>query len=301
MIASRLFKALQQRGIQQVLATSQRTTTMPFYNAPARFFSSEQSGEENASGDESEEVPEPEPVPEPVPEPTPAPKAQPAAQPAAAAAPMDPLDRSLFQPFSVGNIKVIESTPDHKPPSEEDTIEGRYSGVLFTTASQNGDLYNVYEDLRFMQEIYRNSEQFRLFTENGGVGSKEIAQLNAALQETAPFSDTTMRFLTVLAENKRLNQINDIAEKYAKLYQEFNKEEKITIISAMDLTEDQKSQVVSALQANPSNEGKQFTIDYEVDETIMGGLQMYTESEFMDMSLASRYDRISAEVSKLGN
>ena len=65
-----------------------------------------------------------------------------------------------------------------------------------------------------------------------------------------------MRFLTVLAENKRLNQINDIAEKYAKLYQEFNKEEKITIISASDLTEDQKSQVVSALQANPSNEGK---------------------------------------------
>ena len=65
-----------------------------------------------------------------------------------------------------------------------------------------------------------------------------------------------MRFLTVLAENKRLNQINDIAEKYAKLYQEFNKEEKITIISATDLTEDQKSQVVSALQANPSNEGK---------------------------------------------
>lgn len=179
MIASRLFKSLQQRGIQQVLATSQRATSMPFYNTPARFFSNTESGSdaENASGDEVEETPEPEPVPEP----TPAPKAQPAAQPAAAAAPMDPLDRSLFQPFSVGNIKVIESTPDHKPPSEEDTIEGRYSGVLFTTASQNGDLYNVYEDLRFMQEIYRNSEQFRLFTENGGVGSKEIAQLNAAL------------------------------------------------------------------------------------------------------------------------
>ena len=102
-----------------------------------------------------------------------------------------------------------------------------------------------------MQEIYKNSEQFRLFTENGGVGSTEIAKLNAALKETATFSDTTMRFLTVLAENKRLNQINDIAEKYAKLYQEFNKEEKITIISATDLSEDQKSQVVAALQANP--------------------------------------------------
>ena len=209
------------------------------------------------------------------------------------------MDRSLFQAFSVGDIRKIDSTPDHKPPSQEDTIEGRYSGVLFTTASQNGHLFSVYEDMKYMQEIYRNSEQFRLFTENGGVGGKEIAKLNQALRETAPFCDTTLKFLTVLAENKRLNFISEIAEKYAKLYQEFNKEEKITIISAKELSSDQKSQVVAALEANPQNEGKQFTIDYEIDDTIMGGLQMYTESEFMDMSLSSRLDRISAEVSKL--
>lgn len=60
--------------------------------------------------------------------------------------------------------------------------------MLFTTASQNGDLYNVYEDLRYLQEIYKNSEQFRLFTENAGVGSKEMAQFNKILQETASFS-----------------------------------------------------------------------------------------------------------------
>jgi len=77
--------------------------------------------------------------------------------------------------------------------------------VLFTTASQNGDLFNVYEDLRFMQEIYKNSEIFRQFTENGGVGSKEIRELNSALTETAPFCKTTLRFLVVLAENKRLS------------------------------------------------------------------------------------------------
>ena len=103
----------------------------------------------------------------------------------------------------------------------------------------------------------------------------------------------------MLVENKRLNFIDSIAEKFVKLYQEFNKEEKITIISASELSSDQKSQVLSALQANPQNEGKQFTIDYEVDETILGGLQMYTESEFMDMSLSSRLDRISQEVAKL--
>ena len=63
----------------------------------------------------------------------------------------------------------------------------------------------------YLTEIYKHSEQFALFTENGGVGSKEIAALNKALLDTAPFSSTTLHFLTVLAENKRLNFINEIA------------------------------------------------------------------------------------------
>ena len=58
-----------------------------------------------------------------------------------------------------------------------------------------------------------------MFTENAGVGQKEIKMLNNALQETAPFTETTMKFLEVLAENKRLIYIKEIAIKYQKLYQ----------------------------------------------------------------------------------
>ena len=138
----------------------------------------------------------------------------------------------------MGNVKAVESTPDHQAPFYEDTIEGRYANVLFSTASQNKALFAVFEDMRFLQGIYKNSEQFRLFTENGGVGGKEIEAFNAALRETAPFSEVTLKLLTVLAQNKRLNFISEIAEKYAKLYQAFNLEEKITIISASPLSED---------------------------------------------------------------
>ena len=165
----------------------------------------------------------------------------------------------------------------------------------------NGHLYDVFEDMKYLRALYTHCEAFRLFTENAGVGAKEIEQLNSALLETAPFSKTTLTFLEVLAENKRLVFIREISEKYAKLYQEFNKEEKVTIISAKELGADQRGQILEALKANPNNAGKEFTVDYEVDESIMGGLQMYTESEFMDMSLASRVLRINQEIEKLVN
>ena len=90
----------------------------------------------------------------------------------------------------------------------------------------------------YLKDLYKHCENFRLFTENAGVGVKEVTQLNAALQETAPFSTTTLRFIEVLAENKRLVFIKEIAEKYAKLYAEVNKEEKVTIISAKELNGD---------------------------------------------------------------
>lgn len=73
----------------------------------------------------------------------------------------------------------------------------------------------------------------------------------------------------------------------------------MTIISAKELTEGQKSEVLSALKANPQNQGKEFTVEYEIDDTILGGLQMYTESEFMDMSLSSRLLRLNQEVEKM--
>jgi len=201
--------------------------------------------------------------------------------------------------FEITDVPKVQTAPGHKAPAAEDTIEGRYAGVLFSSASQQESLYDVYEDMIYLSELYKASEPFRMYTQNSGVGKKEINALNGVLNETAPFNPLTIHFLTVLAENKRLGQIYDIAMKYKKFYQLFNKEEKITIISAEELTAAQKDDVVEALKANPNNQGKAFTIEYSVDPIIRGGLQMYTESEFMDMSLVSRLTRINEEVAKL--
>ena len=66
--------------------------------------------------------------------------------------------------------------------------------------------------------MYKNSETFRLFTQNAGVGSKEINLFNASLKSLGDFHPTTIRFLEVLAENKRLVFLSGIADRYVKLY-----------------------------------------------------------------------------------
>ena len=114
----------------------------------------------------------------------------------------------------------------------------------------------------------------------------------------ATFHPLTIKFLEILADNKRLSFIGQIAERYAKLYQLLNKEEKITIISAETLNDSEQQEVLQALKANPNNEGKEFKLEFQIDPSIKGGLQMYTETEFMDMSLQSRMEKLRSEVSK---
>jgi len=66
--------------------------------------------------------------------------------------PAEEVNADLYKAFKIGDhIKVIQSTPDHKPPSQEDTIEGRYASVLFTSASHDEALYTIYEDITYIK------------------------------------------------------------------------------------------------------------------------------------------------------
>lgn len=88
----------------------------------------------------------------------------------------------------------------------------------------------------------------------------------------ATFHPLTLKFLEILAENKRLSFIGQIAGRYQKLYQLLNKEEKITVISSEILTSSEQDEVLSALKANPENAGKEFKLEFTIDSSIKGGL-----------------------------
>ena len=211
------------------------------------------------------------------------------------------LTSTALRSMSSRQIPVVESVEDHKAPATDDSVEGRYASVLFTCASQENLLYKVFEDMHLINELYKQTESFRVISQNSGLTMEEVRKLNDALNEVGDMQPLTSRFIEVLCENKRLVSINAIAEKYQKLYQELNKEEKITIISADELDSSQRDDVLDALKANPENEGKHFILEFQVDKSIKGGLILYTESEYMDMSLSSRINRIRQEVNSLAN
>lgn len=197
------------------------------------------------------------------------------------------------------NIKEVHSVPGNKPPTSEDSVSGRYAQTLFIAASTSKELHKVNDDMLFIKDIYSTSELFRTFSANSGLNANQINHVMSEIGKSAEFTNSTIAFIDLLGQNKRFMFIKEIAEKYIKNYNLLSKEEKIKIVSAKELSQTQREQVKTALQDNPQNKGKSFVIDYEVNSDILGGIQLYSENKFMDLSLKSRIEKLKEEVNRL--
>jgi len=151
----------------------------------------------------------------------------------------------------------------------------------------------------YIIDLYEISEPFRILTHNSGLSTSQLNSFSEELAKCGDFCVQTLKFLFLLAKNKRFVYLHEIALKYKRSYLLLTKEEKITIICAYELSESEKEQVKTALNQNPENHGKKFIIEYKLNPAIIGGLQIYTEDKFMDLSLSSRIDRLKDEVNKL--
>ncbi len=59
--------------------------------------------------------------------------------------------------------KKLTSVPNHKAPSSEESIHGRYAEVLFTVASKNEKISVVQEDMQMIKKHIEKSDNFKSF------------------------------------------------------------------------------------------------------------------------------------------
>lgn len=55
--------------------------------------------------------------------------------------------------FSRAFSSTISSVPGNKPPVREESVAGRYAGILFSLASKNEELHVINEDMTFLNTL----------------------------------------------------------------------------------------------------------------------------------------------------
>ena len=145
-----------------------------------------------------------------------------------------------------------------------------------------------------------SNPQFATFLNNPTIPrASKSADIKAILAK-GKFSATTGSFFSVLAENGRLGDTTKIADKFSELMRAHRGEVKAIVTSADSLTKAQLKSLEASFKSTFLSGGETLIMETKVDPDILGGLQVQIGDKFMDLSLATKVNKmhkvLSAEI-----
>ena len=173
-------------------------------------------------------------------------------------------------------------------------IGERYALTLLKVAEEDQSLQQVAEDMKFVEQLYADSKDFKVLITDPTIKKSEQQKLLHEVMEEANFATASRRVIELLSENKRLNSLNDMAKRYKEYMLAKEKREVVKVVSATALNDQEKDEVEAALRDYDTS--KKYELSYDVDASILGGVQLYFPTAFMDLSLRSRLEKIRDEL-----
>lgn len=169
-------------------------------------------------------------------------------------------------------------------------ISGRYAVALFELALENKALKAVESDLANLKELLAESADLRELVSSPLYSRDAQSKGVQGVADAAKLSDLTVKFLGVLAANRRLGAIAAMIGDFEKLVAHHKGEVSAEVVSAHALTKTQLTALKKQLKAAI---GRDVAIDASVDETLLGGLRVKVGSRMVDSSLKTKLDNLA--------
>ena len=173
--------------------------------------------------------------------------------------------------------------------SQAGEVGARYAGALFDLARDAGQLGPVAADLKSLKAMIAESADLRSLLASPIFDSAIKGRALAALAERAAFSALTMKFLGVVAEQRRAAALREIITAFEKLEADYRGVIPAEVTTAIALSPAQQRGLAAALRHAL---GKDPEIDARVDPAILGGIKVKVGSRLYDASLKSRLDSL---------
>ncbi len=173
------------------------------------------------------------------------------------------------------------------------TIARPYAVAAFEAAKEGNTLAEWSEQLNGLAAI-ASDEAMQDFMNQPSVTANDVAGLLVEIMGSS-LTDEAKNFLTVLAENKRLNALSEIAELFQQLKAKEEKRILATVTSAQKPTEEQKKKLSAALNAKFDAE---VEVSYEEDPTLIAGVRIRVGDWAIDGSALSQLNKLGAAIAQ---
>ncbi|HEX8578602.1 MAG TPA: F0F1 ATP synthase subunit delta [Allosphingosinicella sp.] len=170
------------------------------------------------------------------------------------------------------------------------SLAGRYATALFELARDERQLEAVGASLATVRSGLADSPDLRALTTSPLIGREDAIKGIAAAASAMQLDPITANFLGVLAQNRRLGQLESVIRYFNLLAAHHRGETTAEVTSAHPLNDDQ----VAALKANlKSRLGRDVAVDLTVDPTILGGLVVKVGSQMIDGSIRTKLNTLA--------
>ncbi|GLE11662.1 hypothetical protein PINS_up024211 [Pythium insidiosum] len=150
----------------------------------------------------------------------------------------------------------------------------------------------VEKELLAIEETINKEPNFASFLKDPTIARSSKKEDISKVMEQGKFSKPVAGLFEVLAENGRLPDTLGVIGSYKQLMGAYRGEVKAKVTSADPLTKAQLDQVKKALGAR-IQKGEVLLLETDVDPEILGGLKVQIGNYFIDLSLATKIDKIN--------
>ena len=175
-------------------------------------------------------------------------------------------------------------------------IESSYGDALFELALEQNELDSVAEQVDVLaQSFAENPELLKLLTHPKISKEEKISVIENIFK--GRFSDDIVGFLVVITEKDRGAEIEGILDYFRAKVREYKKIGVARVVSATELTAEQKARVEQKLLQQTAYES--FEVDYSVDASLIGGMVIRIGDRVVDSSIRTKLDSMTKNLRKV--
>lgn len=173
------------------------------------------------------------------------------------------------------------------------TVARRYAGALADVAIERREEREVQRELDQWAAMIESHAQLKEVFANPTIVYDHKRKLLEDLISRSRVRETTASFLRVLLKNQRLSQLREIAARYGYVLDERGGIVAATVTTARPIPEDLQKQLHETLVAAT---GRKVRLDFNTDETILGGMVAKIGSTIFDGSVQNHLERLANEL-----
>lgn len=173
-------------------------------------------------------------------------------------------------------------------------ISNEYADALFALAMENESVKEYSEALDIVLKVMIENPEYTDFLASPDIPKQErVGAIESAFGGSIP--ETVVSFLCLLCDRGRIHTLKECISDYKKLSDAADGVSTAEVISAVELTDDEKTALKSKLEDLC---GHKIELDCSVDKSLIGGVRVTVDGRVIDGSVKQKLHELKGAMNR---